>query len=93
MRTLENIQVISYSEIEELVQKHFEIDKFCAIEESPNDVDYLRENITEDDFDEDDFKKILECGSCSPWQLGTVLGGLIKKGKLNAGNYLVEVCW
>ena len=98
MRTITSpINVLSYSEFDELIHETFPQHQTfeCIAEfEWNNDSEYLYEDVQALDQDSheqfDDWLNKAEFSYADP---SLLLSALITAGKLEPGNYLIEICW
>lgn len=94
----ETVIKVDYGNLDEFIAEAYGLDNFEGTLESSNDTDH-RFDISEPDtvmfekFGQEDLKKIIEAKSCEYYHLGTVLEDLARKGKIERGVYLVQVCW
>lgn len=84
------------SEIEAIAQEVFGDDDYCfhAVQVSDNDTSHSFDVDGKlDEYDQKDVDEMLESNRIMTYRNQKVLNYLAKIGKIETGNYIIEVCW
>ena len=97
MRTLEKVSVLSYSEFDDLVNKHFPEAKFefVAWQEANNYTDFLYEDVRKEfkyDFELNEYQELMK-GNYKYKGAHNFLEALVVNDVLEEGHYIIEVSW
>lgn len=88
---------IGWLDLQDIIAKHYKIGQF-EILDTPNDSTHRFEveSCDPDDIDGYDAEIVqnaIDEESVNIWQLGLVLQDMCTHGAINAGTYIVDVCW
>lgn len=92
----ETIHNVEYGDLDAFIKEACGFDWFeCQqIEEWGNDSQHrFKVGPITDDFHKKEWEKIKATKEAGSYTLRTILGGLCSDGKLEAGVYLISVCW
>ena len=91
--TKETVFKVDYRDIEELIEeeygKRFEL---VADQLASNDSTIEICDVNPDDIDEDVIKEFIETGHYS-FLLNSLMNDLCKNGHIEAGDYIITICW
>jgi hypothetical protein len=85
---------VDYNDLDNFIADAYGLDTFEGTLESPNDSVHDYEVTGKvDEYQQEDIVEAIANKNTEYYMLGPILNDLCSKGKLEAGCYLVRVCW